>query len=88
VLYTFTKWVIDLCQLPLLEDTDNIYTGTGPIKEELKIKTHYEGLDIAGSNRIHYLCFALPAGPLPDIDAILHQRLMEVEKGEEHAVAH
>ena len=29
--------------------------------EELKIKTHYESLDIAKSNRIHYLCFSLPA---------------------------
>jgi tRNA (guanine-N7-)-methyltransferase len=86
VLYTFTRWVIELCQLTLLEDSDNVYSGAGPIKEELKIKTHYEGLDIAGSNKIHYLCFALPAGPLPDIDAILHQRLMEIEKGEEHAI--
>src|ERR1700743_3830818 len=70
VLYTFTKWVIELCQLTLLEDYDNIYADPGPIKEELKIKTHYEGLDIAGSNKIHYLCFMLPTEPLPDIDAI------------------
>lgn len=86
VLYTFTKWVIELCKLTLLEDSDNIYAGAGPVMEELKIKTHYEGLDIAGSSRIHYLRFVLPAGPLPDIDAVLHQRLMEIEKGEEHAV--
>jgi tRNA (guanine-N7-)-methyltransferase len=26
----------------------------------LKIKTYYESLDIAGSNRIHYLKFSLP----------------------------
>ena len=71
----------------MLEDSEDIYAGEGPVKEELKIKTHYEGLDIAGSNRIHYLCFALPAEPLPDIDDILHQRLMEFEKGEEYAVA-
>ena len=88
VLYTFTKWVIELCQLPVLEDNPDIYAGSTAIKDELKIKTHYEGLDIAGSNRIHYLCFALPAEPLPDIDDILHQRLMEIEKGEEHAIAH
>ena len=85
VLYTFTKWVIDLCQLPLLEDSEDIHAGAGPIKPELLIKTHYEGLDIAGSSRVHYLCFALPAAALPDIDDILHQRLMEIEKGEEGA---
>jgi tRNA (guanine-N7-)-methyltransferase len=85
VLYIFTKWVIDLCQLPLLEDSEDIYAEDGPVKPELMIKTHYEGLDIAGSSRVHYLCFALPATPLPDIDDILHQRLMEIEKGEEGA---
>jgi tRNA (guanine-N7-)-methyltransferase len=83
VLYTFTKWVIELCHLNVLEDLENIYTT--PLKEELTIRTHYEALDIAQSNRVHYLCFTLPAGPLPDIDEILHQRLMEIEKGEEGA---
>ncbi len=86
VLYTFTKWVIDLCHLPLLEDSEDIHTGAGPVKPELLIKTHYEGLDIAGSSRVHYLCFALPPTPLPDIDDILHQRLMEIEKGEAGAL--
>jgi tRNA (guanine-N7-)-methyltransferase len=81
VLYTFTKWVIELCHLDLLEDLDDIHAA--PMKEELKIRTHYENLDIAGSNRVHYLCFSIPAGPLPAIDDILNQRLMEVEKGEE-----
>jgi len=33
--------VIDLYQLPLLEDSADIYSG--PVKEELKIRTHYEG---------------------------------------------
>jgi len=84
VLYTFTKWVIELCGLPLLEDSDDIYAGGDPLKEELKIKTHYEGLDIAGRQRVHYLCFALPGEALPDIDAVLHQRLMEIEKGQEY----
>lgn len=81
VLYTFTKWVIELCDLTVLEDLDDIQTV--PMKEELKIRTHYESLDIARSSRVHYLCFTLPEGPLPDIDALLHRRLMEIEKGEE-----
>ena len=39
---------------------------------ELAIRTHYEGLDIAGSNRIHYLSFQLPdVSPDKETDAIL-----------------
>jgi len=87
VLYRFTNWAIELCRLPLVEGSGDIYAGDTDIKEELKIRTHYEGLDIAGSRRIHYLCFALPPGPLPDIDAELHRRLMEIESGEEGVVA-
>jgi tRNA (guanine-N7-)-methyltransferase len=86
VLYTFTKWVIDLAGLPLLEDSDDIHSGIAPVKEELLIKTHYEGLDIAGSQRIHYLCFALPHEPLPDIDVLLHQLVMDVENGQEYEI--
>jgi len=77
ILYEFTRLVTELYQIPLLEDSDNIEAI--PMKEELKIKTHYEGLDIARSSRIHYLCFALPDSPLPVIDEILHQKLKEDE---------
>jgi len=79
VLYNFTRLVIDMYGLPLLESSDNIYAGPGPIKEELKIKTHYEGLDIAGSQRIHYLHFMLPSTPLPSLDEELQQRVREME---------
>jgi len=63
-LYEFTKQVIEMYGLTMLIDYDNIYaiTELGP---ELKIKTHYEELDIAESNRVHYLCFSLPH-VLPD----------------------
>ncbi len=77
ILYEFTKLVTGLYQIPLLEDSDDIHAG--PMKEELKITTHYESLDIAGSSRIHYLCFALPDRPLPVIDELLHQKLKEDE---------
>jgi len=58
-LYQFTKLVIELYNCKLIHDMDNIYSEeiSSP---ELKIKTHYEKLDIAQSNRIHYLCFSLP----------------------------
>jgi len=52
---------------------------SGARAEELSIKTHYEGLDIAQSNRIHYLCFSLPTTALPQIDSTLHQRCKEDE---------
>ncbi len=58
-LYDFTKLVIELYNCKLQKDSDNVYADVN-IPEELKIKTHYESLDIAGSNRIHYLCFSLP----------------------------
>ena len=58
-LYQFTKRVIELYNCNLLHDSDNIY-NSDIIQPELTIKTHYELLDIAESNRVHYLCFSLP----------------------------
>ena len=57
-LYHFTKTVINLFQLELLQDDDNIYTKPA-IPAELMIKTYYESLDIAGSNKVHYLQFRI-----------------------------
>jgi len=62
-LYTFTKLVIDLYGCKVHVDYDDVYQQPH-IPDDLQIKTHYESLDIAGSNRIHYLCFSLP-GELP-----------------------
>lgn len=59
-LYDFTKKVIELYDLTVVEDCSDVYKQAF-IKEELKIKTHYESLDIAQSNKIHYLKFTLPA---------------------------
>jgi tRNA (guanine-N7-)-methyltransferase len=58
-LYDFTKQVIDLYGCILNEDRANILKEKETLPE-LRIKTHYESLDIAKSNRIHYLCFSLP----------------------------
>jgi tRNA (guanine-N7-)-methyltransferase len=58
-LYHFTKQVIRLYGCVLHIDQDDVLKEK-EILPELKIKTHYESLDIAGSNRIHYLCFSLP----------------------------
>ncbi|HLK30870.1 MAG TPA: tRNA (guanosine(46)-N7)-methyltransferase TrmB [Puia sp.] len=77
-LYAFTLLVIEMYGLQLYESIDNVYEQP-EIKEELKIKTYYEGLDIAQSRRIHYICFSLPSTPLPELDDILQQRIKEDE---------
>jgi tRNA (guanine-N7-)-methyltransferase len=76
-LYHFTKKVIDMYGCSVHEDLDNMYAEEA-IKDELKIKTHYESLDIAQSNRVHYLSFILPKDlPGTELDAELHNLLKE-----------
>jgi tRNA (guanine-N7-)-methyltransferase len=77
-LYNFTKLVIDLFGLELLEDLRDVYNGT-ELSSDLKIKTHYEKLDIAQSNRIHYLRFAINKDLPLVIDDKLKQLLIETE---------
>jgi tRNA (guanine-N7-)-methyltransferase len=77
-LYDFTKKVIKLYQLELVEDMDDAYAEI-TIPDELKIKTHYESLDIAGSKKIHYLKFRLPY-ELEDLDAELKQMISADEQ--------
>ena len=77
-LYAFTLLIIDLYGLTLHASSEDIYSSP-LMNEELKIKTHYEGLDIARSSRIHYLCFSLPSTALPDKD----ETLQEIIKSDE-----
>lgn len=71
--------MIELYGLNLVEESDDVY-AMPEVPEELRIKTHYESLDIAGSSKIHYLKFTLPDS-LPDLD----QQLQEQLKNEEQA---
>jgi tRNA (guanine-N7-)-methyltransferase len=71
-LYRFTQLVIEMYGLTQYAASDDIYSSDY-LNEELKIRTHYEGLDIAGSRRIHYLRFSLPSTALPDKDALLKE---------------
>jgi tRNA (guanine-N7-)-methyltransferase len=57
-LFFFTKKVIELCGLQIVIEKEHVYDGS-EIAENLKIKTHYESLDIAKSNKIYYLKFCL-----------------------------
>ncbi|RQO30641.1 tRNA (guanosine(46)-N7)-methyltransferase TrmB [Taibaiella sp. KBW10] len=78
-LYQFTKAVIELYELEVLVDDDDIYTK-GAVSPELSIKTHYEGLDIAGSNRIHYLKFKINKDLPVEKEAILKQMFVHQEE--------
>ena len=75
VLYSFTKLVIEKYRCTLIEDLNDVQS-LSEIPDILKIKTHYEALDIAGSNRIYYLKFSLPE---KETDKIFQQYLKEHE---------
>ena len=77
-LYLFTKRVAALYDVTIVEDWENIYAEPH-IKDELKIKTHYESLDIAQSKKIHYLKFTLPA-VIKNIDDQLQEILRDEEQ--------
>jgi len=78
-LYEFTLMVIEMYGLTLLESSDHVYEEAS-IKDELKIKTHYESLDIAQSNKVHYIRFTLPKEPLADFDEQLQERIKNYEE--------
>lgn len=76
-LYDFTKKVIDMYGLDLQTDYENAY-AEADIRPELTIKTYYESLDIARSNRIHYLKFTLPETIINRDEEL--QQLLQQEK--------
>jgi tRNA (guanine-N7-)-methyltransferase len=71
-LYSFTKEVINLFELELLVDYEDVYNEVD-ISSELKIQTHYEKLDIAQSNKIHYLKFRLNSALPASKDVLLKE---------------
>lgn len=79
-LFLFTKRVIELFDLFLVEVHHDIYSNKD-INPSLTIKTHYESLDIAQSKRIHYLQFKLTS-PLTNLN---DNQLQEILKNEEKA---
>ncbi len=78
-LFRFTLTVIDLFQLELIDGNADVYGGA-QIAPELKIKTHYEKLDIAGSNKIHYLCFRITKELPVELDETLRNITRDVEQ--------
>lgn len=76
-LFNFTKLVIDEYGLELLDASEDIYADPA-LNEALKIKTHYESLDIAQSKKIFYIRFRLPVS-LPQKDEALQDMLKQTE---------
>jgi tRNA (guanine-N7-)-methyltransferase len=77
--------VIELYGLELFHDSPDISKDVKQIPE-LLIKTHYESLDIAKSNRIHYLKFAITSDLDPAKDEILLELTKEIEKDHNEGV--
>ncbi len=61
ILYHYTKDLIEINQLPLLEDNDDIYSKGDP-ENSLAIKTFYEKQFLAEGKKIKYLKFQLIPG--------------------------
>lgn len=78
-LYNFTLQVISLYNCTLHEQSEDVYAAP-KVSDELSITTHYEKMDIAKSNRIHYISFSLPE-VLAERDEILKQLVHEKENG-------
>lgn len=80
LLYAFTKKVCGMYHCPVHEYYDDVYSQSSKA-ELLNIRTHYEGLDIAQSGRIHYICFSLPAVLPTETDEAFSAWVKEVEQG-------
>ncbi len=79
-LYRFTKTVLDIYGCQVHEDLPDVYAAGG-IRPELQIRTHYESLDIAGHNRVHYISFSLPGQlPGPETDTVLKEKIRDHER--------
>lgn len=87
-LYLFTKTVIELFGLTLITSTDDLYSTafmqSDKWDDRCSIKTYYEGLNIASSNRIHYIQFKLDRELPIELDEKLKDIIAEFEVTETH----
>jgi len=77
LLYNFTLKVIELYGLNLIYKTDNLYAEQN-IDPRCLIKTYYEGLDIAQSNKIHYIQFNIDKDLPLELDAVLKEAIKDI----------
>lgn len=87
-LFLFTKTVIELFGLTCITSTDDLYSTafmqSDKWDERCSIKTYYEGLNIASSNRIHYIQFKLDKELPIELDEKLKDIIAEFEVTETH----
>ncbi len=77
LLYNFTLKVIELYGLHLIYKTDNLYAEQS-IDPRCLIKTYYEGLDIAQSNKIHYIQFNIGKDLPLELDEVLKEAIKDI----------
>ena len=77
LLFNFTLKVIELYGLNLLYKTDNLY-AEATIDPRCLIKTYYEGLDIAQSNKIHYIQFNIDKELPIALDDVLKEAIRDI----------
>jgi len=77
LLYNFTLKVIELYSLNLIYKTDNLYAEQN-IDPRCLIKTYYEGLDIAQSNKIHYIQFNIDKDLPLELDEVLKEAIKDI----------
>ena len=77
LLYHFTLKVIEMYGLDLIYKTDHLYAEQN-IDPRCLIKTYYEGLDIAQSNKIHYIQFNIDKELPLELDAVLKEAIKDI----------
>ena len=77
LLYNFTLKVIEMYGLTLIYKTDNLYAEP-TIDPRCLIKTYYEGLDIAQSNKIHYIQFNIDKHLPLELDEVLKEAIKDI----------
>jgi tRNA (guanine-N7-)-methyltransferase len=77
LLYNFTLKVIELYGLNLVYKTENLY-AEATIDPRCLIKTYYEGLDIAQSNKIHYIQFNIDKELPVALDEVLKEAIKDI----------
>jgi tRNA (guanine-N7-)-methyltransferase len=77
LLYHFTLKVIEMYGLDLIYKTDNLYAEQN-IDPRCLIKTYYEGLDIAQSNKIHYIQFNIDKDLPLELDEVLKVAIKDI----------
>jgi tRNA (guanine-N7-)-methyltransferase len=77
LLYHFTLKVIEMYGLELIYKTDHLYNEQ-KIDPRCLIKTYYEGLDIAQSNKIHYIQFNIGKDLPLELDEVLKEAIKDI----------